>query len=175
LRFRPSKWSSPYIEIVDAKSGGRVVTVVEVVSPSNKSAGPRRRKYLQKQREVRRSQANLVETDLIRGGRPVTSARPEVIPPDGRSPYHVVARRPGRRGQLEYYPCGLRDRLPTFRLPLRADDDDLTIDLQQLVDLVYANGLYAGKLDYAQPLTPPLTPDDAAWAAARLSAGGLLP
>ena len=154
----------PYIEIVDAKSGGRVVTVVEIVSPSNKAVGPGRRKYLRKQRDLRRSTANLVEIDLIRGGKPVTLGRPAVVPPDGRTAYHVVVRRAGRRTPLEYYPCPLRDRLPVVDLPLRPGDPDLAVDVQQLVSHAYANGGYAAKLDYTRPLRPPLGSDDAAWA-----------
>ena len=41
---RPSRESEPtrqgFIEIIDIKSGRRVVTVIEVLSPSNKAAGP---------------------------------------------------------------------------------------------------------------------------------------
>src|SRR5262249_6753075 len=50
-----------YIQIVDRKSGQRVVTVLEVVSPTNKFAGPGRTLYLAKQREVRNSPTHLVE------------------------------------------------------------------------------------------------------------------
>ena len=45
----------PYIEILDRESNMRVVTVIELVSPSNKYAGPGRDSYLAKQRELRYS------------------------------------------------------------------------------------------------------------------------
>src|SRR5262245_5387348 len=40
-----------FIEIIDIRSGGSVITVIEFLSPSNKRAGEARRKYLQKQQE----------------------------------------------------------------------------------------------------------------------------
>src|SRR5262245_14305055 len=57
-----------FLEIIDRESGNRVVTVLEFLSPSNKSPGPNRDLYLRKQREVCSSDANLVEIDLNRFG-----------------------------------------------------------------------------------------------------------
>src|SRR5438093_5157102 len=57
-----------YIEIIDASSGGRVVTVIEVLSPANKVAGDGQEKYLQKRQELRDAKVSLVEIDLIRAG-----------------------------------------------------------------------------------------------------------
>src|SRR5438309_1293272 len=57
-----------YLEIREV-SGGRVVTVIEVVSPANKAAGSRvHQTYLRKQADVLASDANLVEIDLLRRG-----------------------------------------------------------------------------------------------------------
>src|SRR5207244_670690 len=65
-----------YVTILDRHSGKRVVTVIEVVSPTNKYAGPGRLSYLAKQREVRDSDTHLVEIDLLRTG-PHVLAVPE--------------------------------------------------------------------------------------------------
>ena len=51
-----------------AAAGNRVVTIIEFLSPSNKSPGSDREQYLRKQREVCSSEANLVEIDLNRFG-----------------------------------------------------------------------------------------------------------
>ena len=51
----------PYITILDRTSGQKIVTVIEVVSPSNKSGGPGRKSYVVEQEEVLGSDANLVE------------------------------------------------------------------------------------------------------------------
>jgi hypothetical protein len=96
------------IRIVDARSGGRLVTAIEIVSPSNKAAGPGRKLYRRKQRAARRGRANLVEVDLLRGGTPVTLARPSAIRPAHRSSYHAVVHRATHPGRIEYYPIHLR-------------------------------------------------------------------
>jgi hypothetical protein len=56
------------VEIVDT-AGGQVVTVIEVLSPTNKRAGSRgRASFQRKRRQVLQSTANWVELDLLRDG-----------------------------------------------------------------------------------------------------------
>ena len=62
-----------YIQILDRHAQMRVVTVIEVVSPSNKQSRNGRRSYLAKQRETLDSDQHLVEIDLLRRGRHVLS------------------------------------------------------------------------------------------------------
>jgi Uma2 family endonuclease len=57
-----------YLEIVESHPKRRVVTVVEVVSPSNKYAGRGRELYEQKQRDLADACISLVEIDLLRAG-----------------------------------------------------------------------------------------------------------
>ena len=57
-----------YLEIRDIRSGGRVVTVIEFVSPTNKRPGDGLVKYQQKQQECIDGDVNLVEIDLTRSG-----------------------------------------------------------------------------------------------------------
>lgn len=58
-----------------------VVTVIEVLSPSNKRAGSEgREEYLAKREEVLQSRTNLVELDLLRGGARLPTLEP---PPEG--------------------------------------------------------------------------------------------
>lgn len=45
-----------------------IVTVIELLSPTNKYAGPDREQYLGKRYELLRSRTHLVEIDLLRGG-----------------------------------------------------------------------------------------------------------
>ena len=49
-----------FLEIIDRESGNRVVTVIEFLSPSNKSPGPNREQYLRKQREVCSSESSVI-------------------------------------------------------------------------------------------------------------------
>ena len=65
VEVEPLEIHEPYVTILDSRSGKRVVTVIEVVSPSNKYAGPGRRSYVAKQQEVLTSDTHLVEIDLL--------------------------------------------------------------------------------------------------------------
>jgi Protein of unknown function (DUF4058) len=154
-----------YVAIRDKRTGRQVVTVIELVSPSNKYAGPGRDSYLAKQREVRASQANLVELDLLRTG-PHVLAVPEWAA-RGRGPYDYlvcVNRAKAPRDEFELYPRGLRDRLPRVRIPLAGDDPDTVLDLQAVLAHTYDAGLYRELLSYDKPCVPPLAPEDQAWA-----------
>jgi hypothetical protein len=56
-----------FIEIRD-RDGWQRVTVIELLSPANKYAGPDREQYLAKRRELLASPVHFVEIDLLRGG-----------------------------------------------------------------------------------------------------------
>src|SRR5688572_8272139 len=74
LQMSEVEVTEPYIEIRDVRSGGAVITVIEIVSASNKSTKAGREQYVQKQREVLQSGTNLVEIDLLRAGTSITLA-----------------------------------------------------------------------------------------------------
>lgn len=50
-----------YIEIIEASSGNRVVSVIEFLSPTNKLAGDGRREYLRKKAECHQARVPLVD------------------------------------------------------------------------------------------------------------------
>ena len=62
-----------YIEIIDAKSGHRVVTAIEVLSPTNKQPTEGQRLYLKKRADMKVAGVNTVEIDLLRAGDRVRS------------------------------------------------------------------------------------------------------
>ena len=78
-----------HIEIRDVKSGGEVITVIEVLSPSNKVGFEQRVAYRKKQRSVILARINLVEIDLIRSGEYVVSVPWEKIPESKKSEYLI--------------------------------------------------------------------------------------
>ncbi|MBI3267784.1 MAG: DUF4058 family protein [Planctomycetes bacterium] len=166
VSVRPETVEERYLEIRDASTGHRVVTVVELLSPTNKRPGTDGgRSYRAKQQEVLSSDANLVEIDLLRAGEHVVAA------PAGAlrrlcGPYHylVVARRAARPEVREAYPIRLRSRLPRIAVPLRAPDPDVVADLQPILERVYRMGAYGATIQYAAPPDPPLEGEDAAWA-----------
>lgn len=57
-----------YIEIVDYKSGHRVVTAIEVLSPTNKRPTEGQRLYLKNREDFKLAGVNTVQIDLLRGG-----------------------------------------------------------------------------------------------------------
>jgi hypothetical protein len=154
--------------MIDVQAGRTVVTVIEIVSPSNKRGGQARELYEKKQSEVEASPASMVEIDLIRHPRGVTLAWKHHPARALQEPYHVSVRRGWRRNALEIYPLSLRNRLPGIRLPLRRTDSDLGLDLQRLIDDTYARGRCDELIDYSRLPEPPLDADDTKWA------GGLI-
>ncbi len=147
-----------FIEIRD-QYGREVVTVLELLSPSNKYAGPDREAYLSKRREMIRSRAHFVEIDLLRGG-------PKMPPPEMPDcDYCAVVSRFEERPRAGVWPWRLRDPMPSVPIPLRAPDPDASLDLKAVLDAVYDAGGYAQDI-YAGSPEPRLSPADAAWATA---------
>jgi hypothetical protein len=164
-----------FLEIIDRASGNRVVTVIEFLSPSNKSPGPNREQYLRKQREVCSSDANLVEIDLNRFGLHTLAFPLDHIMRKGRTAYMACVRRATRRGKAEVYLMPLWQRLPVLKVPLRPSDADVPLDVQALVEQCYRNGAYEGTLNYATDADPPLFGAARDWADKQLQEKGLRP
>src|SRR5262249_49747299 len=124
----------PYLEILDRDSGQRVVTVIEIVSPGNKYAGPGRSEYERQQGEVIGSKSHLVEIDLLRRGPHVLAVPEELAKAQGAYDYLIsVNRARGAREEFELYPRNLRQRLPRIRVPLAEGDPDVLLDLQAVL------------------------------------------
>ncbi|MCI0377396.1 MAG: DUF4058 family protein [Gemmataceae bacterium] len=158
-----------YIAVLDRFARDQVVTVIEVVSLTNKYAGPGRDSYQEKQREVLGSKAHLVEIDLLRGGQHV-SAVPEWIV-RAKSDYDYLAcvnRAKGPREDFQLYPRSLRQRLPRIGIPLAGDDPDVVLDVQEVLRQTYEDGGYADRIDYRRPCRPKLSKEDRVWANQRI-------
>lgn len=173
IHFDPSEpIRQGYIEIIDIKSGRRVVTVIEVLSPSNKLPGPGMDLYLKNQEELKEGGVSLVEIDLLRTGAHVIAAPLDRLPEGQRSAYAACARRGWKPFEIEYYRIPLRERLPAIRVPLRRTDSDVALDLQALIDECYESGRYGDDIDYREDPEPALAGDDAKWAEALLREHG---
>jgi hypothetical protein len=142
-----------YIEIRE-RDGGRVITVIEVLSRANKLPGPGQEQYRKKQDEVLRSTASLVEIDLIRVGRRVLALPECDIPEKHRNDYLICVSPGWNRSRRELYALPLQKRLPIIRIPLRESDFSVKVDLQALIDHVYEAGRFH-HIDYSQELDPP--------------------
>ena len=159
------------IKIVHSKSG-KVITTLEFVSPSNKQAGRTQRQFLRKRRDAIDAGINVVEIDLTRAGRRRLPEELESRPEVTDAAYLAFARREVPGPRFEVYPVPLREPLPAINVPLRPGDADLPLLLQPLVDTAHARARFRPS-DYAGPLRPDLPPNDAEWAAMRLTEAGL--
>ncbi|MEZ6060890.1 MAG: DUF4058 family protein [Planctomycetaceae bacterium] len=164
--------SENFLEIREAGTGGRLITVIEVLSPSNRLPGPGRDQYLRKRTELQQGGVNFVELDLIRTGDWMLLIDKWRLANDLHTPNRACVWRAARPNCVEYYPFPLRQRLPSIRIPLRPTDEDVRLDLQPLINKCYENGGY-DDIDYSVDCDPPLTGDDAEWSRALLTAAGL--
>ena len=154
-----------YVEVREGDTG-RLVTVIEVLSPKNKR-GDGRAAYLEKRAALIRTEVNLVELDLLRGGRRLPTVEP--LP---TADYLAFVSRADDRPAVDVTHWRLPDPLPDVAVPLRADDREVTLPLRPLFAKRYDAANYARVLRYDRPPVPPLAADDAAWVADRLAAAG---
>jgi hypothetical protein len=150
------------VEIVDGKFGEKVVTSIEVLSPENKRVGDGMAQFKRKQDEYRAAKVNRVEIDLLRDGRRMFEFPQRFLSLEQVKPYYIVVHRGHRSCEAELYALDLRDRLPVFGIPLRAEERDVLLDLQPLLARVYRNGRFP--IDYDEPCDPPLEQADEQWA-----------
>jgi hypothetical protein len=169
LTVEPVEVREVFVEILSVGDASRVVTVIEVLSPSNKTANSEGRQlYLTKQQEILQRSTHLIEIDLLRyGEHTVTAPRGSLIARGGWD-YLVCLHRGGQRGRYEVWAITLRQRLPRIRVPLANGEPDIALDVQAAFDRCYDEGAYARRLDYRGEPLMPLSETDRAWAATLL-------
>jgi hypothetical protein len=163
-----------FVEVRDSSRGHKLITLIEILSPSNKRSGPDREAYERKQREILESDTNLIELDLLRGGRrvlPDLNLQAMVVDLEPPPAYLVLVNRAWRRagGVVAYdlFPVGLQEWLPCIPIPLKPGAEEILLDLQIMFNRAYDGGPYRrGAVDYTEePPAPRLSAEDAAWAA----------
>jgi len=147
------------VEIRD-RASNTLVTVIEVLSPTNKIRGSRgRASFMEKRREILASNVQWVEIDLLRAGDPSVT-RPPLVASD----YRILVSRAGERHDAKYWPFSVRQPLPPAGIPLRKPDRDVALDLGAVLTAAYDHGAYDLSVDYRKEPNPALVRDDAAWA-----------
>jgi hypothetical protein len=146
----------PFLEIRD-RENRELITVIELLSPSNKRPGPDREQYLAKRRDYLRSAAHLVEIDLLRGWKPM----PALGRPD--CDYSIMVSQAEKRRAADFWPVRLREQLPVIPIPLRQADGAAHVDLQEVLNRAYDGPGYEHVI-YAGTPEPPLSAEDDAWA-----------
>jgi hypothetical protein len=148
-----------YIEIRQ-RTDGRLITLIDVVSPANKVTTAGRTAYLDKRKEGKTAGANLVELDLVLQGQPTLDYSREGLPDWD---YAVTVTRSTQPEKYEIYTATLQKRLPRFRLPLAPDDRDTVLDLHTAFTRCYDQGGFASRIDYAKDPPTTLTAEDKQW------------
>jgi len=159
---QPARIRQPFLAIRDRR-GRDVVTVVEVLSPWNKTAGRRRNEYLAKRDNVLAAHSHLVEIDLLHGG-----VRLPAIEPLQPADYYAFVCRRERSPQVEVFAWNLRESLPCVPVPLMDTDPDAVMDLQHALVITYDRGGYDYALDYESELSPSADPELIGWISACL-------
>ena len=148
-----------YMEIRQ-RGEGRLVTLVDLVSPTNKTTSAGRQAYLAKRHEGKLAGANLVEIDLVLQGQTMLD-----YPRDGLPDwdYAVTVTRAARPERFEVYTSTLQKRLPRFKLPLAGDDRDTWVDLHAAFTRCYEQGGFTSKINYQRDPCTALTAADREW------------
>jgi hypothetical protein len=145
-----------FLEIRDRKDR-ELITVIELLSPTNKKPGPDREQYLAKRGNVLRSAAHFVEIDLLRGWPKMPGENAPI------SDYSVMVSLVEERPRAAYWPIALNDPLPPIPIPLRKPVPVARLDLQDVLHFVYDRAYYKDYIYEGSP-TPALGPDNLAWA-----------
>jgi hypothetical protein len=148
-----------FIEIRQ-RSDGRLVTLVDLVSPTNKTTAEGRAAYLEKRTECKAGGTSLVEIDLVLQGQPMLDYSREGLP---HWDYAVTVTRSTQPERYEIYTATVQKRLPRFRLPLAPDDRDTVLDLQTALERCYTEGGFAGRIDYRRDPAVPLGVEARGW------------
>jgi len=152
----PKKVKHKYLEIQKANNG-EVITVIEIISPSNKiSKG--RRVYRKKRLKILDSLTSLIEIDLIRRGKPHTMDTKK------KSDYRIIISRFDDRPMAEAYLFGMRDTIPDVPIPLQENEPKPLLPLNQIIHTLYDNCGYDMFIDYSKsPPLPSLSEEDITW------------
>jgi len=153
----PEEVRERYLEIRTVPDQ-QVITVIEIVSPSNKLSREGREQYESKRLKVLGSLTHLVEIDVLRAGQPFPMKAP------GHNDYRILVSRSQQRPRADLYLFGVRDSIPTFPVPLRSGEAEPSLPLNDLLHELYDLGGYDLIIDYRQPPQPALSEADAAWA-----------
>ena len=157
--FIEDQFRERFIEIYEATPEQRLVTSIEILSPSNKCPNTPGWDLFQRKRQAQMIQGvNLVEIDLLRGGQ-----RMPMLDPWPESPYTLMVARAKHVQSCLVWPASFREPLPAIPVPLARPDPDVILELQPLIDVIYQRARYSRSIDYARPLKPRLTAEDAAW------------
>lgn len=145
-----------YLEIREVATG-RVVTVIELLSPKNKRSGEGRIAYERKRNQILSSTTHLVELDLLRGGRPFPMVSKNL------KDYRILICPGDRRPLGNLFAFNLKQSIPAVPIPLLPGESDVLLELQPLLNQVYRRGRYHLAIDYSQSPSPKFSQENQQW------------
>ena len=77
--------------------------------------------------------------------------------------YRILVSRGARRPRAALYVFGVRDPIPSFPLPLLADDVEPLVPLGDVLHSLYDRARFDLRIDYSRPPVPALEDDDTRW------------
>lgn len=157
----PTRLVTLYIRQQETK---KLVAVIELLSPVNKRPGEGRQAYLEKRSTFLETPVHFVEIDLLRKGprMPLEGALPA-------SDYLAVVSNLYERPTCDVWPVTVREPLPRLPIPLLRPDPPVELELNQALRTAYRRAHYDLRIDYRMPCDPPLSPEDAEWAASLIA------
>ena len=156
----PEEITERYLVVREVVTG-EVITVIKLLSPTNKLTREGRLQYERKRLQVLGSATHLIEIDLLRAGTPFPF---RVRDPAARSDYRILVSRAHHRPQAEVYLFTIRDPTPAIPVPLQPGEAEPLLALNDLVHEVYDRAGYDLTMDYHQsPPPPPMSEQDVAW------------
>ena len=145
---------------VRQRTDGRLVTLLDVVSPANKTLAVARQAYLDKRHDAKSAGASMVEIDLVLQGQPTLDYSRDGLPDWD---YAVTVTRCTQPDRFEIYTATLQKKLPRFRLPLATDDRDAVLDLQTTFTRSYDQGGFCARIEYGHDPVTTLSDEDRKW------------
>jgi Protein of unknown function (DUF4058) len=154
-----AEYRETFLEIHEVDPNHKLITGIEVLSPSNKRPSTKGwRLYYRKRLAYLGGYANLVEIDLLRRGR-----RMPMVSPWPDSPYYLLVCRKKEASRCAVWPASFMEPLPRIPIPLAPPDADVFLELQPFLEAIYARSRYERDIDYRQALNPRLNPTEQAW------------
>lgn len=147
-----------YVEVREVKTH-TLVTTIELLSPANKVDNKGRATYIRKRERILQSWTNFVEIDLLRVGKPIPLDQP--MP---KSDYRILVSRWWDRPKAQLFAFNLRTAIPDFQLPLNPNEEEPTVNFNDILHRFYQRARFSLLIDYSQQPVPPLSDEDWAWA-----------
>lgn len=153
----PLEIKEGYLEIREV-STGKVVTVIEVLSPTNKKTKEGRKAYLKKREQLLQSDTNLIEIDLLRAGEKMP-----ILSNIAEKDDSILIIRSHRLPKAQLYAFSVRETIPIFTIPLQPNEEEIELNLQNLLLEIYEQAGFDLTLDYSQNPVPNIASKDRGW------------